>query len=47
VTDGEAGGLSTDPVLSRDGRSVAFYSFATRLVAGDTNRRADVFLLRR
>jgi Tol biopolymer transport system component len=47
VTDGEVGGMSTDPVLSRDGRYVAFYSFATKLVAGDTNRRADVFVLRR
>jgi hypothetical protein len=47
VTGGQAGGISTDPVLSLDGRFVAFYSYATRLVAGDTNRRADVFVLRR
>jgi Tol biopolymer transport system component len=47
VTDWQAGGMSTDPVLSRNGRYVAFYSFATKLVAGDTNRRADIFVLRR
>lgn len=47
VTEGQAGGLSTDPALSRNGRYVAFYSFATKLVGGDTNRRADVFVLRR
>jgi hypothetical protein len=39
--------MSTDPVLSRNGRYVAFYSFATRLVAGDTNQSADVFVVRR
>jgi Tol biopolymer transport system component len=47
VTEGQAVGISTDPVLSGNGRYVAFYSFATKLVAGDTNRRADVFVLRR
>ena len=47
ITEGQAGGISTDPVLSRNGRAVAFYSYATKLVAGDTNRRADVFVLRR
>jgi Tol biopolymer transport system component len=47
VTERQAGGLSTDPALSRNGRYVAFYSFATKLVGGDTNRRADVFVLRR
>jgi Tol biopolymer transport system component len=47
LTEGQAGGLSTDPALSRNGRYVAFYSFATKLVGGDTNRRADVFVLRR
>ena len=30
--------------LSADGRFVAFYSFATNLVEGDTNRAGDVFL---
>jgi Tol biopolymer transport system component len=47
VTEGQAGGMSTDPVLSRNGRYVAFYSFATQIVTGDTNRHADVFVLRR
>jgi Tol biopolymer transport system component len=46
-TEGQARGMSTDPVLSRNGRYVAFYSFATRLVAGDTNQSADVFVVRR
>lgn len=32
------------PVVSRDGRLVAFASFATNLVPGDTNGTADVFL---
>jgi Tol biopolymer transport system component len=47
VTEGQADGISTDPVLSLNGRYIAFYSFARKLVAGDTNRRADVFVLRR
>jgi Tol biopolymer transport system component len=47
VTEGQSGGISTDPVLSRSGRYVAFYSYSTMLVAGDTNRSADVFVLRR
>ena len=37
-------GDSADPVLSSDGRFVAFQSAATNLVAQDTNRAADVFL---
>jgi Tol biopolymer transport system component len=32
------------PVISSDGRYVAFSSLATNLVAGDTNAKADVFL---
>lgn len=35
---------SSSPVLSRDGRYVAFYSGASNLVANDTNGRTDVFL---
>src|SRR5437763_1847702 len=31
------GGASYNPVLSADGRFVAFYSYATNLVGGDTN----------
>jgi Tol biopolymer transport system component len=37
-------GHSSDPAISRDGRSVAFASEATNLVRGDRNRSADVFL---
>jgi Tol biopolymer transport system component len=35
---------STEPALSANGRYVAFESSATNLVAGDTNRLADVFV---
>ena len=35
---------SMEPALSRDGRFVAFSSFARNLVAGDTNSRQDIFL---
>jgi hypothetical protein len=33
----EGNGASSDPAISADGRHVAFYSFASDLVAGDTN----------
>ena len=39
-----ANGASTDPVMTPDGRFVAFISAATNLVAGDTNGIADIFL---
>jgi Tol biopolymer transport system component len=39
-----AGCESTEPALSANGRYVAFESSATNLVAGDTNRLADVFV---
>lgn len=44
--DGNAamGGSSTMPVISDNGRFVAFVSAATNLVAGDTNGAADIFL---
>jgi Tol biopolymer transport system component len=32
------------PSISADGRYVAFYSFASNLVSGDTNQTADVFV---
>jgi Tol biopolymer transport system component len=32
------------PALTPDGRYVAFYSYASNLVAGDTNGRADIFV---
>lgn len=38
------GGGSFAPVISADGRYVAFQSFATNLVSGDTNGKADIFL---
>ena len=37
---------SSDPVMSYDGRTVAFHSFASDLVAGDYNDTRDVFVLR-
>jgi hypothetical protein len=39
-----ASGPSVEPSISGDGRYVAFSSFATNLVAGDTNNAEDVFL---
>ncbi|MGQ0845792.1 MAG: TolB family protein [Sporichthyaceae bacterium] len=44
VAEREADDASYTPVLSADGRWVAFASEATNLVRGDTNRRQDVFL---
>jgi Tol biopolymer transport system component len=35
---------SYGPAISRDGRFVVFYSHASNLVPGDTNRRSDVFV---
>ncbi|MFH1418717.1 MAG: Ig-like domain-containing protein [Planctomycetota bacterium] len=40
----EADGHSFDPRISADGRFVTFYSYATNLVAGDTNATYDVFV---
>ncbi len=40
----EANGSSRSPVLSADGRFVAFYSHATNLVPADTNGHEDVFV---
>ena len=39
-----ADGPSAEPVMSGDGRAVAFSSRARNLVAGDTNRASDVFV---
>ena len=36
--------VSSDPVLSADGRTVAFQSFAGDLVPGDYNDTRDVFI---
>ena len=45
-TQATGGGVngSFDPTISPDGRYVAFDSFATNLVAGDTNSQRDVFV---
>lgn len=44
-TDSEQGNAgSWRPAISGDGRFVAFLSFASNLVAGDVNGRADVFI---
>lgn len=40
----ESDGVSEQPVISEDGRYVAFISAASNLVAGDTNARRDVFV---
>src|SRR5881409_2729990 len=37
-------GFAFPPALSADGRFIAFQSFATNLVAGDTNSATDVFV---
>src|SRR5262249_24481372 len=41
---GDANGPSGAPVISADGRLVAFTSYASNLVAGDTNHVADIFV---
>jgi Tol biopolymer transport system component len=40
----QANGGSFDTVISADGRFVAFVSYASNLVAGDTNDTSDVFV---
>jgi Tol biopolymer transport system component len=39
-----ANAASTNPAIAADGKRVAFVSSASNLVAGDTNRAADVFV---
>jgi Tol biopolymer transport system component len=41
---GSGNGDSYAPAVSADGRYVAFFSWASDLVKGDTNNRADVFV---
>src|SRR5881397_3991739 len=41
---GQANAASTGPSVSSDGRYVAFVSWASNLVAGDTNGARDVFV---
>jgi hypothetical protein len=43
-SEAQAIGGSHDPVISTNGRYVAFYSSANNLVAGDTNGKFDVFV---
>ena len=43
-TGGQGDGNSYEPSLSADGRYVAFESWASNLVAGDTNKVGDVFV---
>jgi Tol biopolymer transport system component len=43
-TSRQANGPSGSPVISAGGRYVAFSSSASNLVAGDTNRKSDVFV---
>ena len=40
----QADGGSYSPSISSDGRYVAFYSYASNLVAGDTNGFSDIFV---
>lgn len=45
ASDGTQGNsTSKDPVISADGRYVAFWSYASNLVSGDTNFLGDVFV---
>jgi Tol biopolymer transport system component len=45
ASDGtEANSYSYNPSVSADGRYVAFESYATNLVAGDTNGQSDIFV---
>jgi hypothetical protein len=41
------GGDSMQPSISTNGNFVAFSSYATNLVAGDTNGKADIFIFKR
>jgi hypothetical protein len=41
---GESNDYSVAPSISADGRYVAFESWATNLVAGDTNGKSDIFV---
>jgi hypothetical protein len=43
-TGGQGNGNSYNPSISSDGRYVAFHSWASNLVAGDTNVASDVFV---
>ncbi len=40
----QANGDSSRPMISADGRHIAFYSYASNLVSGDTNANMDAFV---
>ena len=40
----QGNGASIKPALTADGRYVLFQSYASNLVAGDTNKKLDLFL---
>lgn len=44
TTGVQANSISSTPSTSADGRYVMFYGYASNLVSGDTNGRADVFV---
>ncbi len=45
ASDGTQGNFgSSGPSISTDGQYVAFHSYASNLVSGDTNARKDIFL---
>ena len=44
ANDGSETGLSSEPSISAEGRYVAFTSYASNLVFGDSNNTADVFV---
>ena len=44
IDDAQSNGFSRAPQISADGRFVSYDSLATNLVAGDTNRKGDVFV---
>jgi Tol biopolymer transport system component len=46
AADGTQGNSSSlSPVFSPDGSKIAFTSFASNLVAGDTNAATDIFVV--
>lgn len=47
VNGGQTDGDSSQPTISANGRYVSFVSWATNLVANDTNNASDVFVLDR
>lgn len=47
LRNGAANGISDSPTISADGRFIAYRSFASDLVIGDTNGQPDVFVFDR